>query len=311
MSRFQHEVTQMDRRHGLVMRLMSLGFAATVIVVALWAAGMPPTQWVARLARLVEGSQSTGTEKASDEKQAAITPAPHAQAPVVAPADPYALAGTDSSVSKTPLPLYLLGVAPGRRANEGTANIGTSIDNPQTYVAGAMLANGSTLAEIHSDYVLLKNGAQSARLKLHRRNDPATAAISKDGLLFVSGSVAAPTVPASSREVLTDYLRPSPVYDGERLLGYQVYPGARSAQFARLGLRAGDVIVAIDDMPLSDPEQTIQMLRLLTEGAVLTATIERKSRRERVTLDGAAITADLEQAQRANQSSAVSQPAIY
>jgi type II secretion system protein C len=309
MNRFQDEVAEMDRRHGLLRRVTSLSVAAAVMVLALWAAGMPPTQWLEQLAKLVQGSAVVDTSDKDATKQGTSNLAPHAVSVQVA-ADPHALAGTDSSISKVPLPLYLLGVVPGRSVTEGTAQIGTSIDNPQTYSAGAMLANGARLTEIHSDYVLLKRGERSARLQLFKRNAPPRPVPGSDDLLNVGGAPAPEPPKATNYEMLTDYLRPVPLYDGEVLRGYQLYPGVKRGVFTQLGVHPGDVITAIDGMPLIDAEQTIQMLRELTQGAALTVTVERNGRREQATLDGAAILADREKMATSSPSAPTYPPAI-
>ena len=309
MNRFQHEVAEMDRRHRFVMRVASLIVAAAVMMLALWAAEMPPTRWLEQLAKLVQGSAVVDTPAKDAPAQGSSTAAPRA-ASLPTAAGPHALPGTDSSISKVPLPLYLLGVVPGRSVTEGTAQIGTSIDNPQTYSAGAMLANDARLTEIHSDYVLLKKGERSARLQLFKRNAPPLPAPGSDDLLNVGGAPAPEPPKATNYEMLTDYLRPVPLYDGDVLRGYQLYPGGRSGVFAQLGLRAGDVITAIDGMPLIDAEQTIQMLRELTQGAALTVTVERNGRREQATLDGAAILADREKMATSSPSTSVSPPTI-
>lgn len=111
-------------------------------------------------------------------------------------------------------------------------------------------------------------------------------------MLTVGGAPEAAKLKPASREVLTDYLRPSPVYDGETLLGYQVYPGAKSAVFGQLGLQPGDVITAVDDMPLNEPAQALEMLRQLTDGAVLKLSIVRKQSRLQISADGALVTTD-------------------
>jgi type II secretion system protein C len=154
--------------------------------------------------------------------------------------------------------------------HEGTAQLGTVRESPQTYLAGALLENGARLAEVHADYVLLRKGARSVRLYLD--NSPASREPIGNALTMV-GPIQEPSPPAqpASREILTDYVRPSPVYDGEVLLGYQVYAGTKSAPFAQMGLRAGDVIVAIDSTPLTDPGTSWDMFRQLIDGGFHTA----------------------------------------
>jgi type II secretion system protein C len=290
MNRYQREVAEIDRRHQLFIRTLSFAGAAILIVVALWSAGLPPSEWLRRTQAWLSESNKRTDEGAT--AIAAPAQAPSAQ-PASAPAPSAELsAGTDSSVSASPQPLFLVATSPGRNKNEGTALIGTNPDSPQTYVGGAMLVNGARLAEIHRDYVLLSRGDDSARLELYRRSKPSPPISS--ALLHVGGEQPARLPVAETREILTDYVRPSPVYDGEVLRGYEVYPGAKSGVFARLGLESGDLITAIDDSPLSDAQQAMELFGQLTRGVAVVATVVRKTARRRVTLDGALITADQE-----------------
>jgi type II secretion system protein C len=289
MNRYQYEVAQMDRRHRLAVRLLSFAGAAALAIVALWSAGLPPAQWLS-------SAQRTWTTWLAPEpaaQSAAVSPPTQAASPAaIAQASSDVLQGTDSSVSATPLPLYLVSTAPGRNKNEGTARIGTTVENPQTYVSGAILANGARLAEVHQDHVVLTRGKASADLYVYQRDPRAKQLSVTSPLLSVS---AAPTTPLSVEKVgegLTDYLRPSPVYDGETLRGYQVYPGSRTGVFARLGLEPGDIVTSINDAPLSEPSHALEMFAQLMRGAAVVATVERKNAVRRISLDGALISAD-------------------
>lgn len=309
MSRYQLEVEEFDRRHQLLMRGISFVGATFVIIVAFWSAGLPPAELWMRTQQWFADSDS----KASKPTPAQAVPA-SAVLTTSSPATPAppaeSLAGTDSSVSEVALPLYLLAVAPGRNVHEGTALVGTTPENPQTYAAGALLANGAQLAEIYRDHIVLKRDDRTASLSLYQRSKAQTAARERDDLLSVGGNPKGQPLAASSHDILTDYLRPSPVYDGEQLQGYQVYPGQKSGVFARLGLQPGDVIVAINDSPLIDPAQAIQLLHQITTGMAVVATVMRKSqsRSERITLDGAVIVSDQDQSRNAHVDTAMLQP---
>jgi type II secretion system protein C len=201
--------------------------------------------------------------------------------------------GNDSSVSPEPLTLILVKVHLGRNATEGSAEIGVVRESPQTYQAGALLENGARLAEIYSDNVVLKKDGHSARLYLE--NAAPLAKVSDTAMLMVGAAKETPP-PAkiTSREVLTDYIRPSPVYDGETLIGYQIYPGQKSGPFTQMGLKAGDLITEIDGTPLSDPAMAWDALRQVADGSALTAVVKRNGTLEQVTLDGALITREEE-----------------
>ncbi|HEY0680973.1 MAG TPA: PDZ domain-containing protein [Steroidobacter sp.] len=245
----------MDRRRSLVMRGSSLAGAVVLTIAALWGAGLPPTQWWA----WVKGKESQPVETSARTPSASAT-TPLATLPAAITPASNLPPGTDSSLSIERHALFLVATSPGRNEHEGTAKIGTNPDNPQTYVAGALLANGARLTEIHRDHVVIARGDASAQLPLYSRTN--VMAPPSVELLSVGGERQSPVSVAVTRDVLTDYIRPSPVYDGESLLGYQVYSGKKSGVFAQLGLQAGDVIVAINDVTLSDPQQAMELFNV-------------------------------------------------
>jgi type II secretion system protein C len=286
---YQQQVAEIDRRHQVRVRALSFIGAATLAVIAFWSAGLPPTEWYARLHKWL-----------SHESSAMMKPTPPlipaAVAPVTAPAPASAkpLPGTDSSISPVSLPLYLIATSPGRNVHEGTARIGTSSENPQTYVAGAILANGARIAEIYNDHVLLEHNHKRAKLylKLLGKTD-------KRGLtdlLTVGG--AEPPKPAAPmpREILTDYIRPAPQFEGEVLRGYQVYSGQKASLFYQLGLQSGDVITSINDAPLVDTATAYEALSQITNGTSIVVSVQRRGKLERITLDGSLVLADQQQA---------------
>jgi type II secretory pathway component PulC len=94
---------------------------------------------------------------------------------------------------------------------------------------------------------------------------------------------------AASREPITDYLRPNPVYDGDRLKGYEVYPGSKPGMFARLQLQPGDLVTHVDGASVADLAAGLDAFRPLLDGAPVTATVVRHGQSIGITIDGAAI----------------------
>lgn len=295
MNRYQKEVEEMDRRHQRKMRWTSMVGAAVVAIVALWSAGFSPHALVAYVGRWLGEPASSDAMRAAEK----VAPAPKLDGGIAKPIVAERSA-TESSLSVTPSPLYLMGVFPGANRRTGTALIGTSPDSPQTYGAGAILVNGATLEEIHEDFVILRRGRRTARLGLFSRSETRFAQ-SSDELLTVGGIQANDIVAKPSRVILTDYFRPTPVFEAERLVGYQVYAGSRAAVFGSLGLQAGDVITSINDAPLSDPTWAMAMFQDIVQGSAVTATILRNGAEMRTSLDGALIVADQERAGSADQ----------
>jgi general secretion pathway protein C len=249
--------------------LVGIGFAA-VLVHHFWQLTKPdsPTEQAAHLARA----------------PVAIAPVP--SAPV--PSQPeLAAAGTASSVSRVASPLVLVATAVGRNASEGTAALGTDPRNPQTYVAGAFLANGARLAEIHSDHVILTRGNRRAALYLHGRVSATPQNGELDVLLTVGGNEDQPLpTPVYAADPISDYIRAVPSYQNELLVGYRVYPGTQSGPFRTWGLNAGDVVIAIGGRPLVAGTQIDQFLRLLAEGATLSASVKREGSELTLVLNG-------------------------
>ena len=285
-------------RGRLLVRAGAVAIGALVAFFAFWNAGVNPGEWLAKVPQKHAGPADQMTQLAK---------------PVAAqkkPASTKPLPGTDSSISEKPLALLLSGTLPGRNAFEGAAMIGVTRENPQTYAAGAVLANGARLAEIHEKFVVLERKGRKAKLYLQELTNQYLAKSDTSDVLMVGGpQKIKPAVPTSV-EPLTDYLRPSPMYDGEALRGYEVYPGKRSGVFYQMGLQAGDVITSIEGTTLSDSEQAFEMFRQLMDGMALTATINRKGKIQQVSLDGSMIAADQEQEKNAGASSSSSRMGI-
>jgi general secretion pathway protein C len=151
------------------------------------------------------------------------------------------------------------------------------------------LENGARLSEIHADHVLLEKDGRSAVLYLQGSHPDSTSKAAS--LLEVGGRTqATAAVRIADREVLTDYIRPSPVYDGTSLVGYQIYAGAAPGVFAEMGLKPGDVITKIAGVPLKDPTFAWELLRQVASGSVMSAVVKRGETFQDVTMDGTLIT---------------------
>jgi general secretion pathway protein C len=183
--------------------------------------------------------------------------------------------GTDSSVSASPVRLRLTSTRLGRNAREGTVEIGVNANSPQTYRAGAILANGARIEEIRSDYVVLERDGQRARLYVEG-HDSVDVPSANESLLSVGGADPAPRRMANSRDALTDVMRVTPVYAGESLQALEVYAADGSSAFSALGLEPGDRITSINGVLVSDAAHDIATLRRVTQGEALQVTITRQ-----------------------------------
>src|SRR2546429_388360 len=115
-------------------RALSAGVAAFLVIVAANFAGLG---WYEELLSWLQPAP-----------QSAPAPRPVARRGPIGPpvsVTPMRPEGNDSSVSAVPQPLILVRTQRGRNSREGFAQIGVRTHSPQTYIAGALLANGARL----------------------------------------------------------------------------------------------------------------------------------------------------------------------
>lgn len=263
-----------SKRRLWVIRALIVVCGSVMSIAVLWSTGLASQDWW------------HGIFSSKSPPRAVMPPPPSNR--LITPPPPLPR-GNDSSVSVKPLALILVQTNPGRNTHEGSAQIGVDRDSPQTYQAGAVLENGAHLSEIHADHVLLEKGGRSAVLFLQGRHPDSASKLSS--LLEVGGLNQAPrSVRITDREVLTDYIRPSPVFEGTLLVGYQIYAGAVPGPFSEMGLKPGDVITDIAGTPLTDPTVAWELLRQVAGGSVMSAVVNRGGTSQDVTLDGTLIT---------------------
>jgi type II secretion system protein C len=288
MSSFDSYRKKVDHANQRLSRAAVAGASAAVAAVTLWVSGfrvdMIPELW---------GRSQSRPPAVSTPKPAVTQAVP----PKVLQQSASSL-GVKSSISPTPQRLVLTGTLLGRNSHEGQAFIGIDARNPQTYSAGALLANGAELTEIFKDYVVLHRDGRSVHLYVQGASAPGSSAREDDDLLMVGRKVPAKPAAPSSWEVYTDYIVPNPVYDGSVLRGYEVYPGKHAAVFARMGLRTGDLMTSIEGMPLADPSQVQELFRGLARGNSMTALVSREGKIQSLVLDGSFIVTEEERAKQ-------------
>lgn len=182
--------------------------------------------------------------------------------------------GDPNTVNPTSLNLQLAGVLAERDPSQGQALIGEAGAAPRVYAVGATLPAGATLKAVYPNRVLIDRGGSIESLALPTRS--------------LSTLTAAPlpsTPPPSASSPAGDLgalLRWQVVVRPGQNAGLRVYPGNEVRIFEELGLRSGDLVLAINDVPLDDPANAEQFLRTLSGSPESTLTIERDGREERL-----------------------------
>jgi general secretion pathway protein C len=91
-------------------------------------------------------------------------------------------------------------------------------------------------------------------------------------------------------------MRPQPVFAGGKMRGFRVYPGANRQAFARMGLRPGDLVTAINGTPLDDKDRAQEIFNTLSSSTEARVSVTRNGRQQELVLNLAQVAAEAEQA---------------
>jgi general secretion pathway protein C len=189
----------------------------------------------------------------------------------------------------TTMPLILAGVIADPDPGKGVAIIGENAAAGKLYSVGAAIPGGVHLHAVYSDRVLLERNGGLETLML-----PRTAANSRAP---TAGAAAAPRSIAASREpasLLAGLVRIQPVFNQGKLQGYRIFPGGGhgTSAFNQLGLKAGDLIEAVNGTALDDAARAMEVLGTLSSSATATVTVSRNGQSQEVNLNLANLNLD-------------------
>jgi general secretion pathway protein C len=200
---------------------------------------------------------------------------------------------------QTTAPLVLAGVIADKDPKKGTAIIGETATAAKVFNVGAAIPGGARLNAVYGDHVLIERGGRLETLALPR-NPP------KGGVPI------APPPPAQNRmtamqenaTVLAGLVRVQPVFNQGKLSGYRIFPGGQhgASAFSQLGLRAGDLITAINGTSLDDAARAMEVMQTLSSSATATVTVSRNGASQELNLNLATLNTELENSPAENGS---------
>jgi general secretion pathway protein C len=241
------------------------------------------------------------------------TPPPVVAIPVAAPLDIGGLVNahlfgdavaqnTGADAANAPpssMPLVLAGLMATADPKEGMAIIGESAATAKVVSVGQQVPGGAQLHSVYNDRAIIDRNGALESVFLPRNS-------------AVSGAAPPPPPMAATntndvmvermRKLVSDdpgvigqVLRPQPVFAGGKMRGFRVYPGANRQAFARLGLRAGDLVTAINGTPLDDKDRAQEIFGTLNSSTDARITVTRNGRQQELVLNVAQISAEAEQ----------------
>src|SRR5580692_10247636 len=231
--------------------------------------------------------------------------------PVLAPAPPRApRSGVDI---QTVVSAHLFGIPPAATQDEGnapqsSANLllaGTiATQDPKhgvaiisdggapskVYSVGDRIG-GASLHSVYLEHVILDRGGALETLLLPRQLPPSRAAVARRTPGGDPRTVAAVDnirkMVQQDPNILDQVMRTVASYDNAagKLRGFRAYPGRNRAIFSELGLKAGDLVTAINGQPLDDAQHSQEVVNTLQSSDFATVTIERGGQRQDISLN--------------------------
>jgi general secretion pathway protein C len=193
---------------------------------------------------------------------------------------------------QTTMPLILAGVIAERDPAKGQAIIGENPTAAKLYAVGGAIPGGAKLHAVYADRVLLeRNGALEALKLPHTPEAPGSF-----GLGPTSQSTSRLAAAGVNPTLLAGLVRIQPVFNQGKLTGYRIFPGGSkgSTAFSQLGLRAGDLIEAVNGTALDDAARAMEVLQTLSSSATATVTVSRNGQSQEVNLNLAALSIEPE-----------------
>jgi general secretion pathway protein C len=201
----------------------------------------------------------------------------------------------DENAPASSVPLVLTGIIAGNDPQSGLAILGPNAQSAKVHAVGDAVASGVKLHSVYSDRVIIDRNGQLESLMLPRQVSgaapaPSTAALPMQSPVFDRMRRVFTEQPG----LLADLLRPQAVLEGDKVKGFRVYPGRNRVAFARLGLRPGDEVIAVNGAPLDDQDRGQAILNTLGSSSEARVTVIRNNQQQDLTLNVAQVAQEAE-----------------
>jgi general secretion pathway protein C len=230
----------------------------------------------------------------------------------IAVADPVSQDPNDAPPSSANL--LLTGTIATQDPRHGVAIVSEGGGPSRVYSVGDRLA-GASLHSVYLDHVILDRNGALETVTLPR--------------LMTTGAMSAPLMRRSGADsrtatavenirrmvqqdpsILDQVMRTVPSFDSAagKLRGFRAFPGRNRQIFAKLGLKSGDLVTAINGTPLDDPQRSQDVFNTIQTSDHVTVTVERAGQRQDITLNIAQVAAQATEELDAGQGGAGAVP---
>ena len=201
----------------------------------------------------------------------------------------------DANAPQTSMPLVLTGIIADNDPQNGLAILGQTAQTAKVHAVGDTVPGGARLHSVYSDRVIIDRNGQLESLVLPRQTS-GTAPVPSAAALPAQSPVVERMRKTFTEQpgLIADLLRPQAVMDGDRVRGFRVFPGRNRQAFARLGLRPGDEVIAINGTPLDDQDRGQAILNTLGTSSEARVTVIRNNQQQDLTLNIAQVAQEAE-----------------
>lgn len=233
----------------------------------------------------------------------ALTAVPDARDPLGAP--------------DTTLKLTVLGVIAAEDPKGGLAILRSDEAGERRYAVGDEVSPGVTLDSVLPDRILLSRGGALETLRLPRellpgsaQAPPPAATAAAGGTAAAAATPGATAAAPAAQPFVTPNIAPAgidwnqamtnlkvdpaqlarevsllPVLEGGKMVGVRVNAGPQQALVNAMGLRADDVVTAINGIPLDSPGRAAEVARALANARAATIEVRRDGRTETLSVN--------------------------
>jgi general secretion pathway protein C len=221
----------------------------------------------------------------------------------------------EGSARESSANLLLAGTIASDDPKRGAAIISAAGTASKVYLVGDNVS-GAALHAVYLDHVILDRSGVLELLKLPRQLPAGATAYTPPAAYRQADPRTAAAVDNIKRmvqqdpSILDQVMRTVPSYDNAagKLRGFRAYPGRNRAIFARLGLKSGDLVTAINGTSLDDPQRSQEVLNTIQTSDHVTVTIERAGQKQDISLNIAQVAAQATQDLQEPNASAAGSP---
>ncbi|MEL6200577.1 MAG: type II secretion system protein GspC [Pseudomonadota bacterium] len=254
---------------------------------------------VALLPSRADASIAPPVALAPSSNDSATTPVASTDVTSIVAAHLFGVADPDAPVDDTDItgpisapptqePLTLKGTLAAGSEENALAIIADRGDE-RVFAIGDTVRSGLTLYSVEREQVILTRGrGVFESLALPKPEELAGIAPqanrSRTSIRRASGPSMTQVLTENAAQ-FTQIISPRPYYVGGQQRGYRLYPGSDRQSFAKLGLRPGDIVTAINGTPLNNPSQGARIFSELGNAQSISVTLERGGQQQNLTLD--------------------------